>query len=346
MFRVVLLTCLTLNLMGQSRTTQNLNHKINDLRFDLFQSKDSVKYYQKWIEMNAANASFFYYNSDELLDVCEFILKQDDSGTKNIVVNNLVLQYTGLGLTLKYLESRLIESKQEFRAVNEYWQSEYGVELKKHVNQSERHLISDPVCSAILATDQAARNYLDFFYQKFEEDSLNSKVVLYVQELHSSAIRQLDSLNFHLLIEVLNTVDLDNRGLSYYDYSNNLSVVIFHHFKGCKPLHIFDDLSSIILLDSILRKLVLKGKFSNRDYAFLADRPFGMECDFPQTYGTHFGGSMGLFAAGLIEPNTVDQRRAEIYLPPLWQDALIYNFELPDGYPLPEEAKKYFPQKK
>jgi hypothetical protein len=89
--------------------------------------------------------------------------------------------------------------------------------------------------------------------------------------------------------------------------------------------------------DSVLLSEVYLGNFSNTEYAFFKDNSLTYSScgNSQQSFGILFNEGVDIFTIEDIE--TVDERRAKIFLPPLWVDSVIYGFKLPEGYPIPSE---------
>jgi hypothetical protein len=168
-------------------------------------------------------------------------------------------------------------------------------------------------------------------------DSLN-------QEILMTLMRNTDSSNFENLIRLYDLYGFPSAsrvgkgGLGY----------LYAHLYGCPGVVSSSGIQSQVFFDSILPIAVMNLEISNRSYAFEKDystSAHSSSCKEPYcTFGSliNMGQGKRAIMGEIIDIENVDKRRAEIYLPPLWQDALIYNFDLPDGYPLPEEATKYF----
>lgn len=158
--------------------------------------------------------------------------------------------------------------------------------------------------------------------------------VLRKTEFEYSVLKYLDSINLQGLATLL--VENGNSFFKKAGTNGSYFLVLWHTLKNCDSSLCGENLCYKTISD-ILKNAVMNGVYPNRQYAYLIDRA-NFLCDKPNVYGEY----LKIVGGAYLDIETIDQRRAEIYLPPLWQDALIYNFELPDGYPLPEEAKKYF----
>jgi hypothetical protein len=95
--------------------------------------------------------------------------------------------------------------------------------------------------------------------------------------------------------------------------------------------------NAIHYFDSVLLKETLLGNFSNHEYAYLKDKSLTYSScgKFHQTYGVLYRETKTEYPIMNVEK--VDERRAKIFLPPLWVDSVIYGFKLPEGYPIPSE---------
>jgi hypothetical protein len=95
--------------------------------------------------------------------------------------------------------------------------------------------------------------------------------------------------------------------------------------------------NSFLYLDSVYLAAVYAGEFSNSEYAFLKDYAIssGRGSDNPRSlYGSSVNVGRGKreIMDPIVDIKNVDKRRAEIFLPPLWVDAILWNFELPEDY--------------
>lgn len=168
-------------------------------------------------------------------------------------------------------------------------------------------------------------------------DSLNMEIVY-------SLMRHIDSLCFEEIIQLVNT----------YGFPSNAKVgqgglgYILAHIYGCPGMVSGSGIRSQEFFDSILPIAVENLEISNTNYAFEKDyatSTHSNRCSEPySTYGSSMNIGQGKRAIleKIIDIKNVDKRRAEIYLPPLWIAAILENFDLPEDYPVPEEARKFF----
>ncbi|MFT5725571.1 MAG: hypothetical protein ACI9JN_002696 [Bacteroidia bacterium] len=88
-------------------------------------------------------------------------------------------------------------------------------------------------------------------------------------------------------------------------------------------------------MDSITLQAVKDGLESNREYAYMKDSgcKFGRDVIL-STYGVFIKKDRDgkIISSEILDIKNIDKRRAEIFLPPLWVDAFIYGFKLPEGY--------------
>ncbi|HLG03295.1 MAG TPA: hypothetical protein VI731_06845 [Bacteroidia bacterium] len=140
----------------------------------------------------------------------------------------------------------------------------------------------------------------------------------------------------------------DANALMHYADSLNITEFITSLKKGDVPptswllYHLYDEHDKYFpFLDSCLLRHIFAGKSAPGAYAFWYDRQCVYVQNRPQKYGEYI--SNGIFdlnaktpsrptIEGKLNVDSVDFYRAQIGLPPLWQDALRINFELPAGY--------------
>jgi len=247
---------------------------------------------------------------------------------------------------------RYFQTNKEYQ---EFFRTQYGkdcidsfyiweVSFKKNL-----HITYLTKANYILANDEFARNFL---YGDFENAMMGQKIGVFKnlsdslnQEILMTLIRHTDSANFESLIRLY---DLYGFPSSTKVGQGGLGFLYAHLFISCLPIYSSSGISSIGFIDSIMLKAVKNLEFNNRTYAFWKDNstsPHSDACPNPYSiFGTpmNLGGNKKAILNPIQDIKNVDKRRAEIFLPPLWQDALIDNFPLPEGYPLPEEAKVYF----
>jgi hypothetical protein len=303
---------------------------LNAINFEFALTKDTNLYVNNWLNLHKKDKYFLYSNSCDLLLISGFKLciEKDTNYFEQII-----LEYVDLGLKLKYFDTRLEYDENRFyKEIEAYFNTTRGILFKNKLNELQKFTQMDIDLVELFTTDQAIREYFEHWLMCLETDELE-------MEKKCNSMRHFDSLGFHKLIKILQDPIYS---YSCYGYQDKIDVSLIHLFKYSENFKYSDTKSLQEFVDSLLKIKVLQGKFSNSNYGFLMDRPFGKYLGFNQIYGTHFGSGLRSIAADLVSPEKADDRRAEIFLPPLWQDALIDNFPLPEGYPLPEEAKVYF----
>ena len=191
--------------------------------------------------------------------------------------------------------------------------------------------------SQMMGSDQFSRSFtqggneaqmfgLGFNNFDFLEDSIKKKV-------QWEAIALADSINFNTLVYMMET-----RGFfSPVKTRGGLGPISVHHFIEKSPNISKQRKNSFLYLDSVYLAAVYAGEFSNSEYAFLKDYAIssGRGSDNPRSlYGSsvNIGRGKREIMDPIIDIKNVDKRRAEIYLPPLWVDAILLNFELPEDY--------------
>jgi hypothetical protein len=169
--------------------------------------------------------------------------------------------------------------------------------------------------------------YSGITFDKFDflGDSLKEKVA-------REAMTLADSLNFNSLVRAIET-----RGFpSPVKARGGLGPLALHHFIESHPTYSQDGVNSYLYLDSVYLEAVFSGELSNSEYAYMKDNAIsGYGSDNPRSlYGSsvNVGGGKREIMDPIVDIQNVDKRRAEIFLPPLWVDALLWNFELPEDY--------------
>jgi hypothetical protein len=150
----------------------------------------------------------------------------------------------------------------------------------------------------------------------------------------SNVIYYSDSLNLIRLYHLL-----EDQG---FPKSNNVGafgyfILFFHTIaRPCNyQFELPNGKNAMQYFDSVLLKEVELGNFDNHEYGFFVDEALTYSScgKFHQTYGVLYRETKDIYPIMNIE--TVDERRAQIFLPPLWVDSINYGFELPKEYPLP-----------
>jgi len=132
----------------------------------------------------------------------------------------------------------------------------------------------------------------------------------------------------------------DNRAMGF------LSFLMIHNLRNFElnfELSQCSDTSFYQSVQPILLHFVLIGKLINLDYAYCIDRAQcwnNPEANAFQIYGTHLTKIEGkkVLMYPIKDIANVDKRRAEIFLPSLYEASIIENFQLPPDY----EYKKGF----
>jgi hypothetical protein len=191
--------------------------------------------------------------------------------------------------------------------------------------------------SSMMGSDQFARLFIHggneayYFGLAFEKfnflgDSLRKKV-------EREAMALADSLNFDVLVYAIET-----RGFpSPTKARGGLGPLAVHHFIEKSPRISKQGKNSFLYLDSVYLAAVYAGECSNSNYAFLKDYAIssGRGSDNPRSlYGSSVNVGRGKHEImdPIVDIKNVDKRRADIFLPPLWVDAILWNFELPEDY--------------
>lgn len=277
-------------------------------------------------------AQIYYLNNRQFYNLKKTFIKQMECGLGNGMLNYYINLEEYSDFFNSNYDKQLIDT---FNFLN--------LQYLKSIN-----LIYYSAINSLLEKDQFARNVLygslenSWLGKKLEvfenlPDSLNMKIMY-------SLMKHTDSICFENIITLIDNYGFPSEsrvgkgGLGY----------LYAHLYGCPGVVSSSGIQSQVFFDSILPIAVMNLEISNRSYAFEKDystSAHSSSCNEPYcTFGSSINMGQGKRAitGEIIAIENVDKRRAEIYLPPLWVDALIYNFVLPDGYPLPEEAKKYF----
>lgn len=201
------------------------------------------------------------------------------------------------------------------------------------------------------------RRHYKTLYERFEHngcidannfywpDQLGRSIASEFNCVNNSGSREIisftDSLN---LINLFYLIEEQGFPTSEVNASFGYFILFFHTFaRPCNYNFSFPNgVDAISYLDSVLLIEVFKGKFRNREYAYLKDLQLSHSgCGgTAQLYGSFFVERRDNFP--IFDIKNIDMRRADIYLPPLWVDALLYGFALPIGYDIPEEVKQFF----
>jgi hypothetical protein len=149
------------------------------------------------------------------------------------------------------------------------------------------------------------------------------------KKIMSTMIQVTDSLTFAAIYDAVNDYGFFTKSKT----KGGLGPLLVHLYgPGRDQVH--QGVSSTQFLDSVMLKAVLEGELSPREYIFMHDIPeYPYNFETKSTYGSAVRGKVGYYIPNeIIDIKNIDKRRAEIYLPPLWVDALLDGFELPEGY--------------
>jgi hypothetical protein len=187
------------------------------------------------------------------------------------------------------------------------------------------------VVSSHMNTDQYARGLFNTHpnwvtgnaYKRFDylDDGIKKKIM-------STMIQVTDSLTFAAIYDAVNDYGFFTKS----KIRGGLGPLLVHLYgPGRDQVH--QGVSSTHFLDSVMLKAVKEGEFEPQEYAFMKDDPNPYSLETKSTYGSVTRGKDGCFIPNeILDIKNIDKRRAEIYLPPLWVDALLDSFELPEGY--------------
>lgn len=194
----------------------------------------------------------------------------------------------------------------------------------------------DQYSRSILSKEKLHNIGFDFKLNTFNyiNDSTRSQI-------ESDLIRITDSLGFVRVVELIKKYGYPSESKAG---KGSLGFLLAHYHGNHRNIYIYDQ-SSTSFFDSIMLLAVSNGDINNRLYAMHKDYPdYPYDVNFANIYGTGIRTTKNLYLLPneIVDIKNVDKRRSQIFLPPLWVDALIYNFELPIEYPVPEEAKPYF----
>lgn len=228
-------------------------------------------------------------------------------------------------------------------------------QVKFNVENTEnfKGLISDSLSQKILEQyDSLHRKYIsNLDLNRLFQIAAISERDFFCRELYfSNFVKQWKNKNEpekKLANELMAYTDSLN-AISFYEYivnngfpifnqvgqTSTFIIVLMHNFTSCRD-YIIGGESYYSFIDSVLLEQVNVGNFSNKTYAYLIDRSRNDICKLPVMYATR---SYLKKKEPIFDIRNLDKRRAEIYLPPLWVDALTYGFDLPADYPLPPDC--------
>jgi hypothetical protein len=153
--------------------------------------------------------------------------------------------------------------------------------------------------------------------------------------------------------ELLNIVKKDGypgeRKLGFYATSTTGSLLIhnavcFDTTNNTMMLYVKPDKADTAVINELreyLKPLVMKGMIKPAEYVLLYDNIVALKFGIQkmQYYGQYINTAIKIFVP-IWDIKNVDERRAEIGLPSLYEYAQMKNVELPKDYPIPPEYVK------
>jgi hypothetical protein len=262
-------------------------------------------------------------------------------------VNNITRLYekNESQLALKIFEKRLnlglntelIQSYLKNESFKTFFNEPKVKELMFHYDSFNQNYLSKldvyffAEISSLYNSDQFVRdlNYSNIAFEGIENGEIE-------EGIKNKYLELMDSLNAEYFLELI-----QEKGFPTFDQVGVNSVyfiVLMHNFSNCNSYN-FKGVDYFMFMDSCLKSNVILGNFSNKNYSFLVDRSRLHKCGTPGYYGSGYTLMMNDPIGDLED---IDQRRAEIFLPPLWVDLFLNDLSVPEGYVLPKEAERYF----
>jgi hypothetical protein len=265
----------------------------------------------------------------------------DDS--KGLEMAALIKDYESADMLFKYeLSTGLVEAMFPSMSKRAPYSEYFGTDDAKQIManyQKYRNIYKHGIHLAWISTvsgyfnmDQYSRtlfgNHYSWVtgnaYKRFDylDDGIKKKIT-------STMIQVTDSLTFAAIYDAVNDYGFFTKSKT----RGGLGPLLVHLYgPGRDQVH--QGVSSTQFLDSVMLKAVKEGELSPREYIFMHDIPeYPYNFETKSTYGCAVRGKVGYYIPNeIIDIKNIDKRRAEIYLPPLWVDALLDGFELPEGY--------------
>ena len=231
----------------------------------------------------------------------------------------------------------------------------YAISDGLHMDQISSYRSADKEFNEILEIRRFARcleKYEEFrkvYINSIDLDLQNQLTELYARDqfardlsydllkgttFENSSTKYVDSINLRDLANIF--VENGNSFFKKAGHNSSYFLVLWHALSNCGSDQC-GDTGCYDVINRFLKQAVLNGLYPNSTYAFVIDRANHL-CGLPSVYGEY----TKIVGGSYQDLKLIDERRAEIFLPPLWQDALIQGYALPKGYTIPEEGKQYF----
>lgn len=308
---------------------------INGIVKEFVVEKDTVAFYKNILTLSKKQAGYFAELTASSKLIRNFYSVLGKRKTERLLINlgSNSINYDD------FLKTELSEREKE--GGTGYYLANLDVDLSDVLRKTKKNyknlyakfeLSKGTEANEFFYTDQLGR-YISDDFDCIRTSGGGSSVVFYT-----------DSLNLVRLYQVIEKSGFPKPKITgQFDYF----ILFFHTFaRSCDyTFNFFNGVDAMTYLDSVLIAEVKNGNFWNSQYAYFKDlqQEYYNCSGKTQLYGSFFIQRGDSYPVADIQ--NLDSRRAAIYLPPLWQDALFHNFELPDGYPLPDEAKKFFEKK-
>lgn len=239
-----------------------------------------------------------------------------------------------------------MESIQVYRKkhpeLNGFFNSKYAVALNteyaklRNIYLNERDISFESQLLVFFELDMFSRNISDIpNISKYVSDKkLYNLIVSYSDcEIRTRLLSLIQSKSTEEKLR-------DNRAMGF------LSFLLMHNLRNFELSPEIGYCSDTLFFQAVQPKLhqfVLLGKYNNLDYAYNIDHANcwkNRDSNALQIYGTQFTkiGGKKVLKNPIKDIANVDKRRAEIFLPSLYEASIIENFQLPPDY----EYKKGF----
>jgi hypothetical protein len=306
----------------------NTINKADSLNYISNEKEKALILYLKAIDL-CKNNNLFISSNDDILKIQTILALKDD----NVAINDLFIYMIKRGINIDEYNNL---KNNEF-ALKPFFKTKYASFIdnkfdslyKLHIQT--RNLSLDFRMVSLLTQDQYSRRVLNIngvsrfiasdtiaklknFIFNTSDCEIRNSIVLLIKD--SSFLKINCNTNYSLgLLRILLLHNFFNRELNQTDSS--CSYLKFYNF-----------------IEPQIRKLVNIGKFKNLSYAFLIDRAncWGNSDSAKQIYGTHLDNDKKTLLYPIFDIENVDKRRAEIFLPSLYQASIIEGFKLPKEY--------------